>query len=199
MSIIVGLTGGIGSGKTTVAKLFEKHGIPIYIADERARAIMDQSAVVNAVQQIFTTSVITEHGTLDRLKIKQLVFDHKEQLDKLNQIVHPRVKEDFDQWLKKHENEPIVMKESAILFESGLEKSCDVVVLVVAPEQVRIERVMNRDGISKEQVMKIINNQMKDEEKMGRSQYIIENNNKISLESDIISIIRDINLKNHLI
>ncbi|MBB1139743.1 dephospho-CoA kinase [Myroides sp. WP-1] len=199
MSIIVGLTGGIGSGKTTVAKLFEKHGIPIYIADERARAIMDQPDVVQAVQQIFTTSVITEQGTLDRSKIKQLVFDAKDQLNKLNQIVHPRVKEDFDQWLIEHKEAPIVMKESAILFENGLEKNCDVVVLVIAPEEVRIERVMNRDGVSKEQVMKIINNQMKDEEKLRRSQYIIENNNKKSLESDIISIIRDINLKNHLI
>ncbi len=199
MSIIVGLTGGIGSGKTTVAKLFEKHGVPIYIADERARAIMDQPDVVQAVQQIFTTSVITEQGTLDRSKIKQLVFDAKDQLNKLNQIVHPRVKEDFDQWLIEHKEAPIVMKESAILFENGLEKNCDVVVLVIAPEEVRIERVMNRDGVSKEQVMKIINNQMKDEEKLRRSQYIIENNNKKSLESDIISIIRDINLKNHLI
>ena len=199
MSIVVGLTGGIGSGKTTVAKLFEKQGIPIYIADERARAIMDRPDVVQAVQQIFATSVMTEEGTLDRMRIKQLVFDAKEQLEQLNQIVHPRVREDFEQWLSDHQDAPIVIKESAILFENGLEKNCDLVILVVAPEEVRIERVMKRDGVSKEQVLKIINNQMKDEEKVGRSQYIIENNNKKSLESDIISIIRDINLKNHLI
>lgn len=199
MSIVVGLTGGIGSGKTTVAKLFEKHGIPIYIADERARAIMDRSDVVEAVQQIFTTSVISEQGGLDRARIKQLVFDQKELLEQLNQVVHPRVKEDFDRWLEEHKNAPIVIKESAILFENGLENSCDLIVLVVAPEEVRIERVMARDGVTKEQVRKIINNQMKDEEKIERSQYIIENNNKKSIESDIISIIRDINSKNHLI
>ena len=199
MSIVVGLTGGIGSGKTTVAKLFAKQGIPIYIADERAREIMDRPDVVQAVQQIFTTSVITERGLLDRAKIKQIVFDQKELLQQLNQVVHPRVKEDFDQWLDQHKHAPIVMKESAILFENGLEHTCDLIVLVVAPEEVRIERVMARDGVSKEQVQKIINNQMKDEEKVKRSQYIIENNNKKSIESDIISIIRDINLKNHLI
>jgi len=199
MSIVVGLTGGIGSGKTTVAKLFEKQGIPIYIADERARAIMDRPDVVEAVQQIFTTSVITEQGLLDRAKIKQVVFDQKELLEQLNQVVHPRVKEDFEHWLETNKDAPIVMKESAILFENGLEKSCDLIVLVVAPEEVRIQRVMARDGVSKEQVRKIINNQMKDEEKVGRSQYIIENNNKKSIESDIISIIRDINLKNNLI
>lgn len=89
MSIIVGLTGGIGSGKTTVAKLFEKHGIPIYIADDKARLLMDQPEVIEAVQQIFATSVINEYGKLDRTKIKQLVFEDKEQLEKLNQVVHP--------------------------------------------------------------------------------------------------------------
>jgi len=199
MSIIVGLTGGIGSGKTTVAKLFEKQGIPIYIADDRARMVMERPDVVEAVQQIFTTSVINADGLLDRAKIKQLVFDNKGLLDQLNQVVHPQVKKDFDDWLEVHKNAPIVMKESAILFENGLEKNCDVVILVVAPEEVRIERVMARDGVSKEQVLKIIDNQMKDAEKIKRSQYIIENNNKKIAESDIIAIIRDINLKNHLI
>ncbi|WP_158962932.1 dephospho-CoA kinase [Myroides fluvii] len=199
MSIIVGLTGGIGSGKTTVAKLFEKHGVPIYIADERARMIMDQPEVVQAVQQIFKTSVINEFGLLDRARIKALVFDDKTLLEQLNQVVHPRVKKDFEDWLAAQHNSPFVIKESAILFENGLEKDCDVVILVVAAEEVRIERVMARDGVSKEQVLKIIDNQMKDEEKIGRSQYIIENNNKKTIESDIISIIRDINLKNHLI
>ncbi|WP_413512509.1 dephospho-CoA kinase [Myroides odoratus] len=199
MSIIVGLTGGIGSGKTTVAKLFEKHGIPIYIADDKARLLMDQPEVIEAVQQIFATSVINEYGKLDRTKIKQLVFEDKEQLEKLNQVVHPRVKKDFDQWVEQHKESPIVIKESAILFENGLDKACDLVLLVVAPEEVRINRVMMRDGVSKEQVRKIIDNQMKDEEKAKRSQYIIENNNNKSLESNIIAIIRDINLKNHLI
>ncbi|EHQ41441.1 dephospho-CoA kinase [Myroides odoratus] len=199
MSIIVGLTGGIGSGKTTVAKLFQKHGVPIYIADERARLLMERPDVVEAVQQIFTTSVINENGLLDRAKIKQLVFDNKTLLEQLNQVVHPRVKKDFEDWLEEHKDSPFVIKESAILFESGLETSCDLVILVVAPEEVRIERVMARDGVSKDQVLKIIDNQMKDEEKVGRSQYIIENNNKKTVESDIIAIIRDINLKNHLI
>lgn len=199
MSIIVGLTGGIGSGKTTVAKLFQKHGVPIYIADERARLLMERPDVVEAVQQIFTTSVINENGLLDRAKIKQLVFDNKTLLEQLNQVVHPRVKKDFEDWLDEHKDSPFVIKESAILFESGLETSCDLVILVVAPEEVRIERVMARDGVSKDQVLKIIDNQMKDEEKVGRSQYIIENNNKKTVESDIIAIIRDINLKNHLI
>ena len=199
MSIIVGLTGGIGSGKTTVAKLFEKQGIPIYIADERAKMIMERPDVVQSVQQIFPTSVMNERGLLDRSKIKQLVFDNKKLLEQLNQVVHPQVKKDFDDWLEQHKNAPIVMKESAILFENGLEKTCDVVIVVVAPEEVRIERVMARDGVSKEQVLKIIDNQMKDAEKVKRSQYIIENNNKKIVESDIIAIIRDINLKNHLI
>ncbi|WHT38424.1 dephospho-CoA kinase [Myroides odoratus] len=199
MSLIVGLTGGIGSGKTTVAKLFQKHGVPIYIADERARLLMERPDVVEAVQQIFTTSVINENGLLDRAKIKQLVFDNKTLLEQLNQVVHPRVKKDFEDWLDEHKDSPFVIKESAILFESGLETSCDLVILVVAPEEIRIERVMARDGVSKDQVLKIIDNQMKDEEKVERSQYIIENNNKKTIESDIIAIIRDINLKNHLI
>lgn len=199
MSLIVGLTGGIGSGKTTVAKLFQKHGVPIYIADERARLLMERPDVVEAVQQIFTTSVINENGLLDRAKIKQLVFDNKTLLEQLNQVVHPRVKQDFEDWLNEHKDSPFVIKESAILFESGLETSCDLVILVVAPEEIRIERVMARDGVSKDQVLKIIDNQMKDEEKVERSQYIIENNNKKTIESDIIAIIRDINLKNHLI
>jgi len=199
MSIIVGLTGGIGSGKTTVAKLFEKEGIPIYIADERARLVMNHPEVIEAVQQIFPTSVIDKHGLLDRAKIKALVFDDKEQLEKLNSVVHPRVKNDFEHWLKTHQAAPIVLKESAILFESGLDKTCDLVILVVASEEVRIKRVMARDGVSEEQVLKIMHNQLKDPEKIKRSQYIIENSNNKSLEKDIITIIRDINFKNHLI
>ncbi|KZE80503.1 dephospho-CoA kinase [Myroides marinus] len=195
MALIVGLTGGIGSGKTTVAKMFEAEGIPIYIADERAKQIMDRKGVVDAVQAIFEENVRIGE-VLDRKKIREIVFENKQLLTKLNNIVHPEVKKDFEQWKHKNDVFPFVIKESAVLFENNLNKSCDLVILVTAPEEVRINRVMERDKVSFDNVKSIINNQMKDSDKIPLSDYVITNINKDLVKKEVKMIINDIIFKN---
>ncbi|MEC4113883.1 dephospho-CoA kinase [Myroides pelagicus] len=192
---IVGLTGGIGSGKTTVAKMFAEQGVPIYIADERAREVMDRSDIVKRVSELFEESVVVE-GKLDRKKIRTLVFADKERLEGLNQIVHPEVKADFERFKQQHAEAGFVIKESAILFEQGLDKECDYTILVTAPEQIRIDRVKHRDNVSEYNIRQIINNQWNDMRKKPLSDYIIENIDRDLTKKQVIDIVNDINFKN---
>ncbi|WP_025124204.1 dephospho-CoA kinase [Myroides odoratimimus] len=194
MALIVGLTGGIGSGKTTVANMFAKEGIPIYIADERAKQIMDRADVVEAVQSIFKENVKIGE-VLDRKKIREIVFDNKELLNQLNRIVHPEVKKDFERWKEENDVFPFVIKESAVLFENNLNKQCDLVILVTAPEEVRLARVMERDGVSLDNVRSIMRNQLKDSDKIPFSDYVITNINKDLVKKEVKMIINDIIIK----
>ncbi|MEK6451100.1 MULTISPECIES: dephospho-CoA kinase [Myroides] len=194
MALVVGLTGGIGSGKTTVAKMFEAEGVPIYIADERAKAIMDRSDIVLAVQALFEED-ITDSGVIDRKKLRSIVFNNKELLEKLNGVIHPEVRKDFIDWLEVHKDFKFIIKESAILFEQGLDKECDFVVLVTAPEEVRIARVVKRDGVSSQNVQAIMANQMKDSLKVLKSDYVIANISKEQVKKEVKMIIEDINCK----
>lgn len=194
MALIVGLTGGIGSGKTTVTKMFEESGIPIYIADDRARQIMDRKDVVNAVQSIFKEDVKIGE-VLDRKKIREIVFDNKDLLTQLNNIVHPEVKKDFEEWKVANDASPFVIKESAVLFENKLHTQCDLVILVTAPEEIRIKRVMERDKVSYDNVKSIISNQMQDSDKIPLSDYVIININKHLVNKEVKMIINDIIFK----
>lgn len=191
MALIVGLTGGIGSGKTTVAKMFGERGIPIYIADDRAKQIMDRKDVVNAVQSIFKENVKIGE-VLDRKKIREIVFDNKDLLTQLNNIVHPEVKKDFEEWKQANDVSPFVIKESAVLFENKLHTQCDLVILVTAPEEIRIKRVMERDKVSYDNVKSIISNQMQDSDKIHLSDYVIANINKDLVNKEVEMIINDI-------
>lgn len=177
MTKIIGLTGGIGSGKTTVAKYFASKGIPVYIADEAAKNIMNNSKVVHEVQSIFPENVILENGLLDRNAIRELVFADKSKLDQLNSIIHPKVKTDFENWLLKNKNTKFIIKEVAILFETNGQKYCDATILVTAPIETRIKRVLERDATSRENIMQIINNQLPEEEKRKLATYVINNEN----------------------
>jgi dephospho-CoA kinase len=177
MTKIIGLTGGIGSGKTTVAKYFASKGIPVYIADEAAKDIMNDKEVVQEVQTIFSEHVIQENGLLDRNAIRKLVFNDKSKLDQLNKIIHPKVKNDFENWLKKNKKAKFIIKEVAILFETNGQKYCDATILVTAPIETRIMRVLERDSTSRENILQIIKNQLPEEEKIELATYIIENVN----------------------
>lgn len=193
MTKIIGLTGGIGSGKSTVANYIAAKGIPVYIADAEAKKIMDDAEVIREVQKLFNENVILDNGFLDRAKIAQIVFADKERLHALNELIHPKVKNHFREWLKSHENEKFIIKEVAILFESGGDKECDKVILVTAPMETRIQRTVKRDGVDPEAVKARIKNQLSDEEKMVKSDYIIENIslNKMFLQVDgIIEILK---------
>ncbi|GAA4028185.1 dephospho-CoA kinase [Flavobacterium cheonhonense] len=176
MTKIIGLTGGIGSGKTTVARYIAAQGIPVYIADEEAKKVMNTPEVLSLVAKTFGDSVI-EKGVINRQKLAQLVFNAPEKLQELNNIIHPKVKQDFENWVKKHHNHPFVIKEAAILFESGSYQFCDKIITVTAPENVRIQRVMQRDSVTEDQVLARMQNQWKEDEKIALSDYVIQNVN----------------------
>jgi dephospho-CoA kinase len=175
MTKIIGLTGGIGSGKSTIANYIASKGIPVYIADEEAKKLMQLPEVITSVQSIFSENVLDEFGKLDRKKIADLVFNSPTQLTQLNNIVHPLVKNHFIEWLKIHSNTPYVIKEVAILFETGGNTACDKVIVVTAPEEIRIERAMKRDNVSKETIVSRMNNQLPESEKITKSDFIIHN------------------------
>lgn len=172
----VGLTGGIGSGKTTVAGFFRELGIPVYIADAEAKKIMDSSPEVRAEIISLLGRKAYQNQLPDRKYIASRVFKDEKLLGSLNKIIHPRVHADFEEWAKKQEA-PYVIYEAAILFEHGGDKRCDYSILVTAPKEERIKRVMKRDGVSREMVEARMRNQWPEEEKMKLADFIIENLN----------------------
>lgn len=177
MAKIIGLTGGIGTGKTTVATYFASKGVPVYIADEAAKKIMNTKEVIQEVQALFSENVILENGYLNRTLIRDLVFSDKGKLEQLNSIIHPKVKRDFDNWLSQHQDAPFVIKEVAILFETNGQEYCDVTILITAPLETRIQRVLERDKTSKDIILQIIQNQLPEEQKIRLATYVIENEN----------------------
>jgi len=185
MTRIIGLTGGIGSGKSTVASYIASKGIPVYIADEEAKKLMDSKQISTKIQAIFSENVLTLEGKLDRKKIAAIVFNSPEKLSKLNAIVHPEVKKHFANWLKLHKNAPFIIKEVAILFETGGNLSCDKVILVTAPEEIRIQRAMKRDNVDRDSVLRRIQNQLPEEEKISKSDFVVHN---IDLQNTFIEI-----------
>jgi dephospho-CoA kinase len=174
MTKIIGLTGGIGSGKTTIAKYIQSLNIPVYIADEHAKNSIDIPEISNKIQTLFGKNIL-ENDKINRKKLAKIVFNSPEKLNKLNQIIHPAVNVDYKNWLKTKKKFPFVFKETAILFESGSYKDCDKIITVVAPLETRINRVIDRDNCSREEVLNRISNQWSDEMKAEKSDFIIEN------------------------
>lgn len=180
----VGITGGIGSGKSTVCRMLAERGVALYDADSRAKDLMASSeALRKALIENFGAETFTAEG-LNRAYLAERVFNDKEQLRLLNSLVHPAVIADFEAWAEAQEG-GYVLLESAILFEAGLESRVDAVVAVMAPESLRVERVMERDGHSREQVMARIKNQMSDDERSDRAKYSIVNIDIEDLEEDV--------------
>lgn len=169
------MTGGIGSGKTTVAKIFEQLGTPIYYADMRAKSIIEEDDVTrNAIIRTFGEKSFVD-GEYNRSFISSIVFNDVEKLLLLNQIVHPAVISDAAAWMEK-QNSPYVVKEAALLFESGSHNQLDKIIGVTSPMHLRIERTALRDGISEDEVLKKIELQMPDEKKMAMCDFVIINN-----------------------
>lgn len=188
MIATVGLTGGIGSGKTTIANLFALHfSIPIYIADTKAKELVaNNKQLQQEIVALLGEEAFVE-GRYNTAFVAQEVFSNKDKLDKLNAIIHPYVQQDFLQW-KQSQQAPYVIKEAAILFESGSYRDCDFIIMVTAPLEERIKRVMLRDKIDRETVEKRIKNQWNDEKKIELSTFVIENR-EIDKNLDKIEII----------
>lgn len=171
----VGLTGGIGSGKTTVAKIFEMLGIPVYYADDAAKRLMNENKELKeAIQKTFGPDSYAG-GTLNRAYLSGIVFQDPSKLQVLNELVHPVTIADAENWMRGQQT-PYSIKEAALIFESGSDAQLDVVIGVYAPADLRIQRTMERDGASRDQVMARMNRQMNEEEKMARCTYVLQNN-----------------------
>ena len=176
--IKVGITGGIGSGKSTVCDIFKMLAVPVYEADFEARWLTNHHPdIIKGVKTLFGEEIYV-NGMLDRKEVGAKVFSDKELLAGLNGIIHPVVAHHFEDWLKKHEECPFILKEAAILFESGGHKQVDQVIAVTAPTELRIQRVMYRDGLSEKEVECRISNQMPEEDKVKMADYIIHCNDK---------------------
>lgn len=173
----IGITGGIGSGKSLVCKIFAALHVPIYDADDRARKLMTtDSILVDQIKNRFGNSSYQPDGSLNREYLSREVFNDPTKLEKLNQLVHPRVAFDSEQWMEGNKSFPYVVKEAALLFESGSFKLLDKIIVVTAPERLRIQRVLNRDKSRTEgDIVKIIRSQMSEEEKLKLADYIIRN------------------------
>ncbi|MES2592076.1 MAG: dephospho-CoA kinase [Bacteroidota bacterium] len=187
--IKVGITGGIGSGKTTVCKVFELLGIPVYYADFEAKQILDANDEVKTqILNFFGNDVLNTENKIDRKKLASLVFNNNEKLEKLNSFIHPVVAAHFENWLKQHSSKKYILKEAAILFESGAYKAMDQIIAVVAPLELKLTRTIQRDKTTRQQVEDRINSQLNDQEKIKRSQYVIYNDEQQLLIPQIIAI-----------
>ncbi|MCF6349579.1 MAG: dephospho-CoA kinase [Flavobacteriaceae bacterium] len=174
MTLIIGLTGGIGSGKTTVAKLFKKLAVPIYFMDLEAKKLMQNSKIIKRKLIVKFGQEVYLNNKLNRSFLANIVFSDTEKLKHLESIVHPKVKQHFKRWVKK-QNTPYVLQENAILFENGNSAFCDFIITVTAPLELKIDRVIKRDAISKKEVIARMNNQWTDEVKIKKSNFIIKN------------------------
>ena len=176
MMLKVGITGGIGSGKTTVCKVFELFGIPVFYADDIAKSIMHTDpALKSSIINVFGENSFTKDGMLNRGYISSIVFNNKEELEKLNSLVHPAVFRAFDNWVLEQNEAPYVIKEAALLYESGAYKMCDKSILVTAPTETKIRRVRVRDDISTEEVQLRMNRQFSDDQKKQFADHILNN------------------------
>jgi len=171
---VVGLTGGIGSGKTTVAGFFKELNIPVYIADEAGKRLMNTSAEIREKIIALFGQQAYKDDLPDRKFIASKVFNDKEQLSKLNNIIHPAVAADFKNWLETQSSEYVIY-EAAILFETGGYKKCDFSILVTAPQEVRIQRLQKRDDSSVKEIQDRMDNQWSDEKKSQMSDFLINN------------------------
>lgn len=187
--MLIGITGGIGSGKTTVAKIFNILGIPVYSADDRAKWLMaNDSDLKSQIISYFGRESYFEDGSLNRSYLASSVFNDEKKVSLINSLVHPAVKKDFEQWVLEQDS-PYVMKEAALLFESGSYKDLDKVINVSAPLKIRINRVILRDPQrSENQINDIINKQMPDEEKNLKADYVIKNSDNRLLIPQVMQI-----------
>lgn len=172
--IIVGLTGGIGSGKTTVAQFFVELGVPVYNSDKAAKKLMKSSKKIRKAIIELLGEKVYENKKLNKTYISEIIFKNKNKLEKLNAIVHPAVRKHFLRWVKR-QNSRYVIQETAIIFENFSQDFYDKIILVTAPEDERILRVMKRSDISKKAIIARLENQWTDEKKVPLSDYIIDN------------------------
>ena len=186
----IGITGGIGSGKTLVGNLFSFFGVPVFNADLEAKKILDSNIDVRAkLISTFGQSIYLPNHTIDRKKLASLIFNNKYLLKQVNEIIHPEVRQTFLNW-SEMQTTSVVLYEAAILFESGHYRNMDLNIVVVADEEIRLKRVIRRDSVSMEQVQQRMANQWKDEDKIGVSNFVIYNNGRELIIPQVLEILK---------
>jgi dephospho-CoA kinase len=189
----VGLTGGIGSGKTTVSNFLLDYGIPVYNSDSKGKTLMNTNLELKKnIVSIFGERVY-DNGILNTNLLSSIVFNDSSKIEQLNNLVHPKVAQDFNQWVGKNNNKPILVKEAAILIESGAYLNMDKIILLVSEKSTRINRVSKRDNSDLESIEKRINHQLTDNEKIKYADYIIENNSSLEhLKLEVLKVVNKI-------
>lgn len=195
--IIIGVTGGIGSGKSYICRIISSLGFPVYNCDAEAKKLMNTNKhIINSLKQLIGENSYDSEGNLNKPIIAQFLFANEENAHKINSVVHPVVKDDFRSWASA-QNADLIFMESAILFESGFNDVVDNVITITAPPETRIERTVRRDNTTREQVIARMNQQMQDEERVRLSDYIICNNTNDNVEQQIKTIIETLNKQVH--
>ncbi|HUH28782.1 dephospho-CoA kinase [Gelidibacter sp.] len=184
---IVGLTGGIGSGKTTVAKMFQELGVPLYIADDRAKVLMNTSKIIRRKLIHLFGEKAYKDNELNRPYLASKIFENADLLKQMNAIVHPKVGADFLRW-KEKQTSVYVLKEAAIIFENNMASQYDFIITVVANLDQRIARVINRDNTTEVKVLAIVNNQLSDDEKVKQSDFVIINHDLEQTKAQVLKI-----------
>lgn len=184
----VGLTGNIGSGKTLVCEIFETLGVPVFYADRVARELYNDAKIVSQVKQVFGAGVYSPDGQFIPQNLARMVFHDKKALQQINRIIHPGVVKQYLQWLGEHSEEEYTLHEAAILFENNLEHEFDFIIMVSAPEQLRLRRVVERDALNVKEVRARMKNQWPDVQKIQKSDFVIVNDGKQFLIPQILKI-----------
>lgn len=190
--IKLGITGGIGSGKSIVATLFQLHGIPVYNADDETKKLNNSSPIIKEQLKKHFGEDLYVNNELDKKKFANIIFNDTEKLKLANSIIHPEVLKHFTNWCKQHSSHVIVALEAAILFESNFHKYLDKTLTVYSPRQLRVTRVSERDNVSPEMVESRIKHQLPESDKIRMSDYVIINDNKSSLIEQVEKLLRDI-------
>lgn len=188
----IGLTGNIGTGKSTVARVFEILGVPVYRADKEARRILASGKVTQQIEILFGKNVLNAQNEVDRMALAAIVFNDQDKLAVLNNLIHPLVEEDFSQWCILNRERNYILHEAAILFESGFDRLFDANILVTAPEELCIARVMARDSVSREMVIERIQHQWSQDRKQKLAQYIVINDEISMVVPQVLAIHREI-------
>lgn len=187
--IKVGITGNIGSGKTTVCRIFEILGVPVYYADDRAKELLQSDKeIIEQVKKLFGDDVYDANNRIDKKRVAHVVFNEPEFLKQYEAIIHPAVIRDGEKWFQRHAQFPYAIKEAALLFESGGYKHLDKTICVTAPVNIRIKRIQERDGLDTEDILARMRNQMAEAEKVELSDFIIYNDGTAPLIRQVLNI-----------
>ena len=195
MAIRIGITGGIGSGKSVVSKILSLLNIPIYLSDDEAKRLTATDEAIRRELTDLLGDELYQGGMLNNQKLANFLFASADNAAKINAIIHPQVKQDFRRWCMRHLDSQFVAMESAILFESGFDSEVDVVVMVYAPQEVRIQRAMMRDAASRTQIEQRIKRQMDDEAKRSKAHYVLINDDKTALIPQVLQLLVSLSQK----